>query len=103
MKLHYILLSALLATSIVGCDGNGIIPEIPETPEQPTEGYQFTFGGSIDTDKEASRASWTDESTDKQLVFGWDYTADTETHMTMAFISPEGTPLLSKDNNKNCT
>lgn len=109
MKLHYILLSALLATSIVNCDGGDIIPELPEipetpeTPEQPTEGYQFTFGGSIDTDNEATRASWTDKSTDKQLVFGWDYTADSETHMTMAFISPEGTPLLSKDNNKNCT
>ena len=110
MKTYHIILGALLATSIASCDGNDIIPEIPETPGQPTdsvvtEGYQFTFGGSTDTDEEATRASWTDVTENgKKLVFGWDYTADTETHMTMAFISPEdGKPLLSNKNNKNST
>ena len=110
MKLHNILLSALLATSIVSCDGNDIIPEIPEipeTPEHPTEGYRFTFGGSIDTDEEATRASWTDVTENgKKLVFGWDYT-DKENptyEMKMAFISPDGTPLVSTgENGKNHT
>ena len=110
MKTYHIILGALLATSIASCDGNDIIPEIPDTPGQPTdsvvtEGYQFTFGGSTDTDEEATRASWTDVTENgKKLVFGWDYTADTETHMTMAFISPEdGKPLLNYKKNKNST
>lgn len=94
MKVYNIIVSALLLSSMVSCNGDGD-DIIPETPEQPTEGYQFTFGGSTDTDEEATRASWTDGSTDNKLVFGWDYTADTETHMKMAFISPQGTPLAS--------
>lgn len=94
MKVYNIIVSALLLSSMVSCDGNDTIPEIPE---QSTEGYQFTFDGSTDTDEETTRASWTDGSTDgkNKLVFGWDYTTDTETHMKMAFISPQGTPLAS--------
>lgn len=112
MKTFHIIISALLATTIVSCDGNEILPETPdapETPEQPTESYRFTFGGSIDTDEEATRASWTDESTDKKLVFGWDYTNtnDPTYEMKMAFISPQGSPLVStgqnRENGKNYT
>ena len=83
MKLYNIILSGLLLSSMASCDGNDILPEIPETPEQPTdsvatEGYQFIFGGSTDTEEEDTRASWTDEITGndgkRHLVFGWDYT-----------------------------
>mgnify|MGYP003441144215 FL=1 len=52
INVNHILLSALLLSSMVSCDGNDITPEVPDTPEQPTEGYQFTFGGSTDTDEE---------------------------------------------------
>lgn len=97
MKVHNIILSALLLPSMVSCDGNGIIPETPDTPEQPTEGYRFTFGGSTDTDEEATRASWTDASTDNnKLVFGWDYTdkSNPTYEMKMAFVNGN-TPLTS--------
>lgn len=97
MKLYHIILSGLLLSSMASCDGNDIIPELPDTPEQPTEGYQFTFGGSTYTDEEATRASWTDASTDKKLMFGWDYT-DTKNptyEMKMAFLDAQGTPLTS--------
>lgn len=100
MKVNHILLSALLLSSMVSCDGNDITPEVPDTPEQPTEGYQFTFGGSTYTDEEATRASWTDEITGndgkRHLVFGWDYT-DTKNptyDMKMAFVK-DNTPLTS--------
>ena len=90
MKVNHILLSALLLSSMVSCDGNDITPEVPDTPEQPTEGYQFTFGGSTYTDEEATRASWTDASTtDKnKLIFGWDYTdkSNPTYEMKMAFL-----------------
>lgn len=110
MKLYNILLSALLATTIVSCDGNDILPEtpeIPETPEQPTEGYQFTFGGSIDTDEEATRASWTEEYTDannkNHLKFGWDYTDEKNPtyDMKMAFV--KGSQVLTSTKNQNST
>ena len=101
MKVNHILLSALLLSSMVNCDGNDITPEVPDTPEQPTEGYQFIFGGSTDTEEEATRASWTDEITGndgkRHLVFGWDYT-DTKNptyEMKMAFLDAQGTPLTS--------
>ena len=100
MKLYNIILSGLLLSSMASCDGNDIIPELPDTPEQPTEGYQFIFGGSTDTEEEATRASWTDEITGndgkQHLVFGWDYT-DTKNHtydMKMAFVK-DNTPLTS--------
>lgn len=99
MKVNHILLSALLLSSMVSCDGNDITPEVPDTPEQPTEGYQFTFGGSTYTDEEATRASWTDASTtDKnKLIFGWDYTdkSNPTYEMKMAFLDAQGTPLTS--------
>lgn len=100
MKLYNIILSGLLLSSMASCDGNDIIPELPDTPEQPTEGYQFIFGGSTDTEEEATRASWTDEITGndgkRHLVFGWDYT-DTKNptyDMKMAFVK-DNTPLTS--------
>ena len=101
MKVNHIILSALLLSSMVSCDGNDITPEVPDTPEQPTEGYQFTFGGSTYTDEEATRASWTDEITDndgkRHLVFGWDYTdkSNPTYEMKMAFLDAQGTPLTS--------
>lgn len=101
MKVNHILLSALLLSSMVSCDGNDITPEVPDTPEQPTEGYQFTFGGSTYTDEEATRASWTDEITGndgkRHLVFGWDYTdkSNPTYEMKMAFLDAQGTPLTS--------
>lgn len=99
MKVNHILLSALLLSSMVSCDGNDITPEVPDTPEQPTEGYQFTFGGSTYTNEEATRASWTDASTtDKnELIFGWDYTdkSNPTYEMKMAFLDAQGTPLTS--------
>lgn len=101
MKVNHILLSALLLSSMVSCDGNDITPEVPDTPEQPTEGYQFTFGGSTYTDEEATRASWTDASTtDKnKLKFGWDYTdkSNPTYEMKMAFLDAQGTPLTSTE------
>lgn len=101
MKVNHILLSALLLSSMVSCDGNDITPEVPDTPEQPTEGYQFTFGGSTYTDEEATRASWTDASTtDKnKLIFGWDYTdkSNPTYEMKMAFLDAQGTPLTSTE------
>lgn len=106
MKVNHILLSALLLSSMVSCDGNDITPELPDTPEQPTEGYQFIFGGSTDTEEEATRASWTDEITGNEgkrhLVFGWDYTdkSNPTYEMKMAFLDAQGSPLQSK-NNKN--
>ena len=109
MKLHNILLSALLATSIASCDGNDIIPEIPDTPGQPTdsvvtEGYQFTFGGSTDTDEGATRASWTDViDNGKKLVFGWDYTdkSNPTYDMKMAFV--KGDQILTSTKGQNYT
>lgn len=101
MKVNHILLSALLLSSMVSCDGNDIAPEVPDTPDQPTEGYQFTFGGSTYTDEEATRASWTDEITGndgkRHLVFGWDYTdkSNPTYEMKMAFLDAQGTPLTS--------
>ncbi len=101
MKVNHILLSALLLSSMVSCDGNDITPEVPDTPEQPTEGYQFTFGGSTYTDEEATRASWTDEITGndgkRHLVFGWDYTdkSNPTYEMKMAFLDAQGKPLTS--------
>ena len=97
MKIYNIILSGLLLSSMVSCDGNDTIPEIPE---QPTESYQFTFGGSTDTDEETTRASWTDGSIDgkNKLVFGWDYTdkSNPTYDMKMAFINPnDGKPLTS--------
>ena len=89
---------------MASCDGNGITPEIPDTPEQPTEGYQFTFGGSTDIDEESTRASWTDEITDnngkRHLVFGWDYTdkSNPTYEMKMAFLDANGSPLISNGN-----
>lgn len=103
MKVNHILLSALLLSSMVSCDGNDITPEVPDTPEQPTEGYQFTFGGSTYTDEEATRASWTDEITGndgkRHLVFGWDYTdkSNPTYEMKMAFLDAQGTPLTSTE------
>lgn len=104
MKLYNIILSGLLLSSMASCDGNDIIPELPDTPEQPTEGYQFIFGGSTDTEEEATRASWTDEITGndgkQHLVFGWDYT-DTKNRtydMKMAFVNAQGSPLQSTKN-----
>lgn len=100
MKLYNIILSGLLLSSMASCDGNDIIPEIPDTPEQPTEGYQFIFGGSTDTEEEATRASWTDGSTtDKnKLIFGWDYTDKSNPNptyeMKMAFVK-DNNPLTS--------
>ena len=97
MKVNHILLSALLLSSMVSCDGNDITPEVPDTPEQPTEGYQFTFGGSTYTDEEATRASWTDASDKNKLRFGWDYTdkSNPTYEMKMAFLDAQGTPLTS--------
>lgn len=97
MKVNHILLSALLLSSMVSCDGNDITPEVPDTPEQPTEGYQFTFGGSTYTDEEATRASWTDASTTDTLIFGWDYTDKSNYEMKMAFLDAQGTPLTSTE------
>ena len=100
MKVYHIILSGLLLSSMASCDGNDITPEIPDTPEQPTEGYQFTFGGSTDIDEESTRASWTDEITDnngkRHLVFGWDYTDQNNYEMKMAFLDANGSPLISK-------
>ena len=112
MKTHHIILNTLLATSIVSCDGNDIIPEIPETPVHPTdsvatEGYQFTFGGSTDIEEEDTRASWTDEITGndgkRHLVFGWDYTDEKAPtyDMKMAFVSSQG--VLTSTESKNYT
>ena len=102
MKLYNIILSGLLLSSMASCDGNDIIPELPDTPEQPTEGYQFIFGGSTDTEEEATRASWTDGSTtDKnKLIFGWDYTdkSNPTYDMKMAFVNAQGSPLQSTKN-----
>jgi len=100
MKVNHILLSALLLSSMVSCDGNDITPEVPDTPDQPTEGYQFTFGGSTYTDEEATRASWTASTTDKnKLIFGWDYTdkSNPTYEMKMAFLDAQGTPLTSTE------
>lgn len=103
MKLYNIILSGLLLSSMASCDGNDIIPELPDTPEQPTEGYQFIFGGSTDTEEEATRASWTDEITGndgkRHLVFGWDYTdkSNRTYDMKMAFVNAQGSPLQSTE------
>lgn len=100
MKVNHIILSALLLSSMVSCDGNDITPEVPDTPEQPTEGYQFTFGGSTYTDEEATRASWTASTTDKnKLIFGWDYTdkSNPTYEMKMAFLDAQGSPLQSTE------
>ena len=109
MKTYHIILGALLATSIASCDGNDIIPEIPDTPGQPTdsvvtEGYQFTFGGSTDTDEEATRASWTDVTENgKKLVFGWDYTDEKNPtyDMKMAFV--KGSQVLKSTKRQSYT
>ena len=93
---------------MASCDGNDIIPEIPDTPEQPTEGYQFIFGGNTDTEEEATRASWTDEITGndgkRHLVFGWDYTdkSNPTYDMKMAFVK-DNNPLTSMKKEQNYT
>ena len=85
---YWLKLSALTfpLSVFVACNNDDIVPDIPDTPEQPTTGYRLTFDGGVGVENQ-TRAHWSDLQGSGNLIFNWDYNSDEETtnEMVMAF------------------
>ena len=80
------LLFALSSVLLFSCNNDDIVPDIPDTPEQPTTGYRLTFDGGVGVENQ-TRAHWSDLQGSGNLLFNWDYTPAGEdgNEMVMAF------------------
>ena len=53
------LLFALSSVLLFSCEQENIVPDVPDTPEQPTTGYRLTFDGGVGVENQ-TRAHWSD-------------------------------------------
>ena len=83
---------------MVNCDGNDITPEVPDTPEQPTEGYQFTFGGSTYTDEEAKESvkNWRTAKISQAITKLFNETAEPDEVVYTLVYSAEETDVVTE-------
>ena len=72
MKINKLIIGALAMLSFVACNNDDIVPDIPDTPEQPTTGYRLVFDGGVGTDNQ-TRAFWSDPQGRGDLTFNWDF------------------------------